>query len=124
MAMVLVYLERYFRSVNCEEWLHVENYLKNLKSAPASLRGDFSKLRFWNLIEAKAGRREDENRSVGLYKITQAGIDFVKANNFVPKYIYIYNNEVIKYGESTTNISEALGEKFNYAEIMAPAEVF
>lgn len=122
MAMVLVYMERYFRHPGADHWLHIENHLKGIKDAPPALRGDFPKLRHWGLIEMKDGAREDSSKRVGYYRITAKGVDFVKGKIRVPKHIFMYDNEVLSFGTEDTDIREALGERFSFAELMLPAK--
>jgi hypothetical protein len=117
MAASLVLIARHFK--HSTEWLHVENYLKELPGIPASLRGDFAKLRYWGLIERMEGEREDGSNRVGYYRITPLGKDFVEGRVKVPGHVYLFNSECIGHSDETLHIGEALGTAFDYAELMS-----
>lgn len=91
------------------EWVHITQL--NLNG------GDFAKLRYWGLI------REQENtliekKNAGFWKITPKGLDFLNDRVRVPAYVYLKNNEVQSFSESTVNIHEALGKHFSYYDLM------
>lgn len=107
------------RSINFgDHWIHVENYLKSLNDIPASIRGDIAKLRHFGLIEAKQEDREDGSSRNGYYRMTGRGMSFVRDTLSVPEAVFIYNNKVEGHSEDQINIHGALGNKFNYDELM------
>ncbi|HYX22474.1 MAG TPA: hypothetical protein VFA98_16640 [Thermoanaerobaculia bacterium] len=120
MAYALILIERFFRRAN--EWLHVPSYLNDLGLDPklaASIRGDWTKLRHWGLIEEKPEVRDDGSNRAGFYKITQRGVDFVHDRIQVRKFIYLYGSRVLdRPCDETISIGDALGEKFHYRELM------
>ena len=60
------------------------------------------------------------DRATGFYKITELGKKFVAREVSVPMYIFLYNGATVKRLDTETiDIYEALGEKFNYNELMA-----
>lgn len=91
-------------------------------SVAAAVRGDFAKLRYWGLLEEVIGERPDRanvKASVGYWRITQEGIVFVAGMSRVPSHVYLYNGERLdKPVETTVDIREALGTKFNYDEVV------
>lgn len=97
------------------EWVHLDKLLVRLR-VPASKESAI--LRYWKLIENQKGKREDGSARVGFFRITQRGIDFVKAKIKVEKYAHCYNQSVLAFSDATVSISEALGSKFNYSELM------
>lgn len=102
------------------EWIHVEDMLKAL-NIPSSVRGDFPKLRFWGLIEAKSGEREDSNPNNGYYKITEAGRLFLENKATVDSHVWLYNNKAFEVNDKTIKqitIVQALKNKFNYENLM------
>ena len=117
MACALVYLYKRENREADEGWIHVENYLKS-QNIPASIRGDFPKLRYWGLIEQFEGQREDGSTRVGLYRITEKGELFVEGQLAVNKYILLYNQKLLGRDGDATTIQDALGDKFNYEELM------
>jgi len=117
MAVVLI---KIYNAIAIEEdgWLHVEDLLKADTSLPSSTRGDFSKAVHWGLLEKQIGERDDGSDRVGYYKITQKGCRFVQGHTTIPKWVQIYNKEVMGFAEEHITIKEALGTKFNYTELM------
>jgi len=121
MAWVLVIIYKYYlKEGNLEKWLHVEDYLKNYPNLPSSLRGDFSKLRYWGLIEEQKNTlRDDGSKRVGYYRITRRGKLFVEGKIRVLKHIFIYNNKVKGFIKGTyISIKDASSSKFDYSELM------
>lgn len=114
MALGLIYLAK---NTEADEYVHIENFFKK-QPVPSSIRGDISKLVFWGLLEKQEGLRADGSSRNGYYKITQLGRNFVHGLVTVSKNIFIYNNKVIKRSDELINIETALGNKFNYRELM------
>lgn len=83
--------------------------------------GDYGKLVYWNLLEDAAGHREDGNPETGYYRMTQKGMDFVLAKLRIKKYVYLYNDTLLEVegNDETITIHEAMGEAFNYSELMS-----
>lgn len=117
MAYGLILVYRNQKSGLAPEWLHVENYLKK-QEIPSSIRGDFSKLRFWGLVVPKKDVRSDGSKRTGFYKMTSKGVDFVKYRITVPAKVRLFNNEFLGYTGKEINIGEALGKRFHYMELM------
>ena len=115
MAWVLIIL--YKRHFTDDGWVHVENYLKT-QNTPASLRGDFPKLRFWGLLEQMAGEREDGSPRVGMYRLTEKGRQFVEGKITVPEKLGFFNQQIYKVDSDQVNIKQTLNNKFNYDELM------
>lgn len=115
MAYALLLIDRYFRQPDAKEWLHVPSYLIE-QNAPDR---ECAKLRYWGLIEEQPGGRDDGNPHSGFYKITDLGKEFVARKARVPMYVFLYNGKPLRRPDTETiDIYEALGEKFNYSELM------
>lgn len=99
-------------------WIQVENLLKDDPNIPSTVRGDFPKAVHWGLLEKMQGERDDGSNRMGWYHITQKGEDFVNGKITIPKWVKLYNNEVVGFAEEHINIQKALGTKFNYQELM------
>ena len=99
-------------------WIQVENLLKAAPDIPSTARGDFPKAVHWGLLEKQKGERDDGSNRMGWYQITRKGIDFVDGRITIPKWVQIYNNEVVGFAEEHITIQEALGTKFNYNEMI------
>ena len=104
------------------DWIHVPSYINAKVKDPAvaaAVRGDWAKMVHWGLIEERRGVRSDGSTRVGYYKITSAGRRFVQNRIRVPKHVWIYDGEAIERADTeTVSIVEALGDKFDYAELM------
>lgn len=92
-------------------YIHVESELKKLKNASTSIRGDFAKLRYWGLIKPHPDRR-------GYWRITIKGMSFVRNRSRIPRAAIMLNKKLFGFSGQTINIVEALGEKFDYDELM------
>lgn len=69
------------------------------------------KLGWWGLGEAHETR--------GYHRLTIRGSAFVKNRLRVPKHALVYNDKLLELDDTeTTNIIEALGDHFDYEELM------
>lgn len=93
------------------KWTHIEDFFKNIPNLPASIRGDFSKLRFWDLIEPNP-----ENE--GYYRSTFSGQSFVKYGDNVQSNVLIFNNKSYGFRGEFVNIKHCLKNKFDYDKLM------
>lgn len=80
---------------------------------------DFTKLRYWSLIEPKQGRRDDGSERNGWWRVTDIGERFVRGEVSVPKYARLYDGRCLGLIGDPTTIHDALGKKFRYDELMA-----
>jgi hypothetical protein len=76
------------------------------------------KLAYWGLAEEEHVVREDGGRA-GWWRITQKGTQFVLGLISVDKYALVYNGRVLDFDGPAWTIRDALGTRFNYAELMA-----
>lgn len=79
---------------------------------------DFAKLAYWGLVEEEAVSREDGGRA-GCWRVTDKGQRFVLGHQTVPKYARIYNGRCLGWRGDPVTIRDALGDKFNYDELMS-----
>jgi hypothetical protein len=82
--------------------------------------GDYAKLRYWNLIERVPGTREDGGPG-GWWRITEVGERWVRGEIGVPRYVYVYDNERLRFdreAEQEWTVRDALGSKFDYSQLM------
>lgn len=81
--------------------------------------GDVAKLAVWGLIESKPKDEDDTVRKTsGNWRPTSKGFQFVYNQTRIPKYALIYNATLIGYDGFEISIGTALGQKFNYTELM------
>ena len=117
MALSLIKFYHYSVARPEVEWLHIKDLVEI-----AAGGGEFPRLRYWGLIEEQPGERPDGGKHRGFWRITENGKSFVRGTLEVPKYIYLYNQEIVSsQGDDPgkTTVREALGSKFNYSELMA-----
>lgn len=114
MARCLILLHRYHEQ-HGDTWCHLHHYLVER----GQYIGYFPMLRHWGLIEAREGKRDDGNPRGGFYRITELGRAFVRGELDVPRSLFVFNNRVLEVDEEErTTIHTALGDKFNYSEMM------
>lgn len=93
------------------QWIHAEEFFKEKRGLPSSIRGDFSKLRFWGLIQAN-------DESEGYYRVTDKGMDFVKLSAKVESHVMLYNNKSYGFKGHYVDIQWCLKKKFDYIKLL------
>lgn len=118
MAFVLLLLHRR----KGDDWVHVPSYINEKVRNPAvaaAVRGDWAKLVHWGLLSALEAERPDGSKRVGYYKVTKRGHRFAHNQIEVPKHLWFYNGgSTDRVDGKRVSIVEALGDKFNYSELM------
>lgn len=71
----------------------------------------------WNLMVTDKSETSDKKTS-GFWTPTKMGIDFVNNQCFVKSKAYLYNNTFYGFGGDDIKITDALGKKFNYQDLM------
>lgn len=79
--------------------------------------GDYAKARYWKLIEDRPSD-DSAKKDSGFWRITEKGRAFVVGGLRVPERVILYNNELQGFDGSPITIQEALGQKFDYSELM------
>lgn len=98
--------------INGLDWVHVPSQL----SARSREEG---KLAYWGLVEERDLKRDDGGRA-GEWRVTPRGEQFLRAKISVPKYAHVFNGRVMGFDMSETiTVKDALGDKFDYSELMA-----
>lgn len=78
---------------------------------------DFAKMRYCNLVE-EMPNDDETKRTSGFWRITDEGKAFVENRKTVPKYALIFNKGLYGFMGPQQSISDRLGKRFNYAELM------
>lgn len=107
MVVVLIKMYKFGK-----EWVHP---LKDLKTN----NGDYAKLRFWGLVQPSSDEPTDEKKASGFWRITEEGKRFVENKIKVKEKAFLFNNKCYGFNGKEINIIEALGNKFNYSELMS-----
>ena len=93
-------------------------YLQDVRRANGETDNrEESKLRYWGLLEEEPTRRPDGGRA-GWWRVTQHGEQWIRGEVVIPKYAEIYNGECLGLIGEPTTIRQALGKKFDLAELM------
>ncbi len=97
---------------------HISQYAEATKSRPRAPH--FAELRFWGLVEKLEPNTDPKVKSLGMWKITEKGRLFVTKQLEVKSRILVFNNTFCGFAKDSEDIGivEALGNRFNYAELM------
>lgn len=112
MARGLIAVYRY-QVATGEPWVCLLRVLTDIR-----MNTQFCLLRNWGLIEPKPGQRDDGSRRTGWWNVTSKGQGFVLDRLKLPKYAMVYNGNTEYYDGPLLGITEALGKRFNYRELM------
>jgi hypothetical protein len=117
LAVSLIHMYRFFKRNPGVEWL--VDTPRFLRSVGANATNDVALLRHWRLIEPKLGEREDGSPRIGVFRLTPEGRAFVLGVLKVPRFALLYNQALLGLAGELVSIKDALGDDFNYAELMA-----
>lgn len=81
--------------------------------------GDMVKCRYWGLIVEDDGERADGSSRNGWWRVTALGELWLRNEQPVPKYARIYDGRLLGLVGAPVTIIDALGRKFDYADLMA-----
>jgi hypothetical protein len=112
MAAALIAL---YRKAGDGRWVHKKE-LPMLGGASGC--GDFAKLSYWDLIEEKAKNDLDDKKNSGWWRITDKGRLFVENKHLITEYVLIYDSRVVGFDGDQIRITDTLGDKFSYTELM------
>jgi hypothetical protein len=115
MAMWLIALVKAYRAQGRKGWIAVTD--EPFKSARG---GDYAKLQHWGLIE-QCPNDDPKKRTSGLWRPTNEGILFADNKTLVASHVHIYNNTVMGWSQEMIAITDALGKKFDYREVISAA---
>lgn len=79
--------------------------------------GDFSKAKYFNLIEEHFCF-DDAKKTSGLWRLTPSGVSFLKGNLKIPEFAGVFNDVVLFFSDERVSVQDCLGERFNYKELM------
>ena len=125
------FAKRYFRPLHCAMALWLIDLYQLAKREGLDLffhyskvhdghPGDAAKLVYWNLIEPQHDS-EKGARNNGFWRITETGRLFVEARISVQQKCVVFNGECVGFDGDEITITEALGDKFSYDELMGLA---
>lgn len=90
------------------------------KRAPRwMMRGKtYATLARWELLE-KNGGSDDGKKSIGLWRITKKGRDFINGDIAVPDRVYTYNNNIEGFSNRLFYFYDCFGKHFHYETVMS-----
>ncbi len=104
-----------------EQWHHVRKFLE----AGHKASSDGTYLRYWRFIEpmekVDAPEPDEEKKtqkSMGYWKITELGKTFAEGRSRAKAHVLVLAGKCEGFSEDMIDIHEALGAKFDYAELM------
>ena len=117
MARDLIWLVK-VSAVTEGEWVDVSTL------GPISLQRsrELAKLVHWGLVECKNEESTRGGRTSGIWRPTKRGIQFAFNKIPVAKYVRLYDGCFLSFppDRGMTTIREALGNHFDYQELLAP----
>ena len=116
MASLLLEIFKAARAQDAE-YLHVSRHFLELKDN--AVGREYSKLRFWGLLEEEPGERQNGN-GTGRWRVTPKGEAFIKGRVSVPRCALVFNNQLIGYDDEGDRITirGALENHFDYDELV------
>lgn len=102
------------------EWVD----MPNVAPRHALQTKSYSTMKHWGLIERHPMLVNDDGslpdkKFSGLWRVTPTGISFAKGKSFIPKHVYIYDDQVVDVSTDSISIQDCFGEKFSYDEAMS-----
>ena len=92
------------------EWVHYRNIRFTSR--------DYSYLKHWGLVE-ECDPGDTTKRTSGIWRPTPQGIAFARGEIEVISHVHLYNNVAYDVGHTERiGIIDALGDKFDYQELM------
>jgi hypothetical protein len=79
--------------------------------------GDFSKAKYWGLIYQQINTDPD-TKCNGMWILSPDGVAFVQGKLRIPREVMVFDDQVRGMSTETISIGEALGDRFNYHELM------
>lgn len=100
------------------DYHHVREFAEGREGIRRS--SQWAELLHWGLID-EAANEDPTKKSSGMWRITLKGIQFVKGEITLPKYIWLFNANFMGFDGEQIDIVAALGNKFDYQELMGYA---
>jgi hypothetical protein len=101
-------------------WRRAGTNVVHLNSTVSSVSHEAAQLAWWGMIEQRPDdrRREDEGRS-SWWRVTDLGQRFAQNQVMVSQHVYVFHGNVLGFDDTQRiSIVEALGDKFDYRELM------
>lgn len=116
MAYVLIAIYNIDKTLEDDHYFEMAKVL--VSKGIGGINLEYAKLAYWGLTEAQPGNDDPTKRTSGMWRITDRGRRFVEGKIAIPKHVKTFNSKFYGYSDETITIREALGEKFDYEELM------
>lgn len=100
------------------QWNHVGTDMAHTRDLWLPFSKEAAQLQWWGLVEQDQQLRDDGGAS-GRWRITGQGVRFIRKQLVVPKYARVYDGRNLGLFGDLVSITDSLGSKFNYSELMA-----
>lgn len=113
MARSLIWLVRTWRAGDPESWIHIPS------SGPRYVLAnrELARFTFWEMVQARFNE-DKSKRDSGYWRPTDLGISFAMGESRAPRWVKLYDNGIRAWSEGAVGIRDALGEHFDYDELM------
>lgn len=78
----------------------------------------FSLMKWWSLIEPHPNKDMEKSGS-GIWRITGQGLAYANREATVREWVHLYNDGLVGRSGSPVDIVDALGKKYNHADLMS-----
>ena len=114
MVIFLIGLYRLADKNKRKNYFRNTDVMKEMNLSATSL--DYSVMKHFGLI-MEMTNEDNTKKSSGYWGITSKGFSFISGQK-IQKHVLIYNNKKQGFSDETTTIKDALGDKFNFDELM------
>ena len=97
------------------KWIHVRRQLPLMQGTKGG--GDFSKLKYWDLIEGKPNMTDPTKNQSGIWRPTPWGVKFAYGRKEVPAWVNVYDDQAVEFSDKLVSIHDVLPDGFDYEDI-------
>lgn len=111
-AACLIYREMFEHPENA--WVHAPTLFRHTKTAVKG-GGDYAKGVYWGILE----EREDQpGQSLGWYRLTEVGTQYVLQQLALPEYLLVYQGKVQGAEGRHITVLESLANEYDYEQLL------
>lgn len=98
-----------------QEWVHVA------AAAPKQFieNREYNRLGYWGLLEAQPNVSDPSKRTLGIWRLTDSGVEWVRQRRAVPAWVEVYDDRVVRVADDVVYFAAAMGEHFDYEDFLA-----
>lgn len=110
LAVALIHMARFSRRTG-KRWVNISDIKVR--------GGDYAKLRYWGLIVQAVEQDTRAGARSGTWCVTDLGFSFVDNQYTVCRTAWVYDKQCLLVSGEQVSITDALGKKFDYDELMS-----